>query len=78
MIEDKILTKKRFAEAVEYKVRTFSLSYIEACIETCDEFEYSPEDINKILSQSLQEKIEVEANKNRLIKNSNKSSKLPI
>ena len=78
MIEDKILTKRRFSGAVEYKARTFSSSYIDACLEVCDDFGLAPEDVGKVLSSSLHEKIEVEANRGRLLKNSGKTSSLPI
>jgi hypothetical protein len=77
MIETKILTRKKFSSLVEYKVRLYSLSYIDACLEVCEEEEYPPEDINKVLSTPLLEKIEAEARKNKLVKGST-SAMLPI
>lgn len=78
MIENKILTKRKFAETVEYKVRHHSMGYIEACLSVCEELEYPPEDINKIISQPLLEKIQAEASKNKLIKGHKNSYTLPI
>lgn len=78
MIENKILTRKKFSGLVEHKVRTYGISYIDACLEVCDEEEYPPEDINKVLTMPLLEKIQAEAAKNNLVKGSSKSSVLPI
>jgi len=77
MIETKILTRKKFSSLVEYKVRMYRLGYIDACLEVCEEEEYPPEDINKVLSTPLLEKIEAEARKNKLVKGST-SAMLPI
>lgn len=78
MIENKILTRKKFSSLVEHKVRTYGINYIDACLEVCDEEEYPPEDINKVLTMPLLEKIQAEAAKNNLVKGSSKSSVLPI
>jgi len=78
MIENKILTRKKFSNLVEYKVRTYGIGYIDACLEVCEEEEYPPEDINKVLSAPLLEKIQAEASKNNLVKGTNTSYTLPI
>lgn len=78
MIENKILTRKKFSELVENKVKLLGISYIDACVMTCEEQEYQPEDIQKVVSPSIIQKIENEAHHYNLIKGGNTTSKLPI
>jgi len=67
-IEDKLLTRKKFYELVEYKVHHHGYDYIEACLEVCHENEFPLEDVNKLMSPPLFNKIQAEANRNRLMK----------
>jgi hypothetical protein len=77
MLEGKILTKKRFSTAVEKRVKTFQLSYLDAILEVCDELEFPVEDVARVITPSLKEKITAEAQRLRMIKDSNTAT-LPI
>jgi len=79
MVEPKILTKKRFAQMVEQKVRSLEIPYMDACLEICDELEYPPEDVGRLISPPLYEKIRSEAVRLRLIKDEDSQTAcLPI
>jgi hypothetical protein len=79
MIEDKILTKKRFSELVEKKVASGrENSYIDACLAVCEENEFPPEDVGRLISPSLHAKIEAEASRNNLVKYTHNTAALPI
>lgn len=79
MIETKILTKKKFSELVEKRViRSNDTSYLDACLAICEELEYPPEDVGKLISPSLYAKLEAEASKVRLIKTITNTHTLPI
>lgn len=77
MLEGKILTKKRFSQIVEKKVFKFNLSYIDAILETCEELEFPVEDVGRVITPALMEKLEGEAIRFNMIKNSNTAT-LPI
>jgi|688.fasta_scaffold884398_2 hypothetical protein len=69
MIEDKIMSKKKFSDLVEKKVSRMShLSYIDACVDVCEQEGFPPEDVGKLISPSLYAKIEAEASRNNLVK----------
>jgi hypothetical protein len=77
MLEGKILTKKRFSTLVEKRVFKFNLDYLDAILEICEELEFPVEDVGRVLTPALKEKIEAEAIRNNMIKNSNTAT-LPI
>ena len=77
MLEGKILTKKRFSTLVEKKVFKFSLSYIDAILEVCEELEFPVEDVARVITPALLEKIEGDASRFNMIKSSNTAT-LPI
>jgi hypothetical protein len=69
MIEDKILTKKRFSEEVENRMaKGLEVSYIDACIKVCEDHQFPPEDAGRLISPSLYSKIEAEAARANLVK----------
>lgn len=80
MIEERtILTKKRFAQMVEKKVAELRVSYMDACLEVCEQLEYPPEDVGRLMSPPLLDKIKSEAVRLRLIKDESSSTAcLPI
>ena len=79
MIETKILTKKKFSEMVEKRViKSNDTTYLEACLAICEELEYPPEDVGKLISPSLYSKLEAEAARVRLIKTMTNTHALPI
>jgi hypothetical protein len=77
MLEGKILTKKRFSTAVEKKVNKFQLSYLDAILEVCDDLEFPVEDVGRVITPNLKDKITAEAHRLNMIKDSNTAT-LPI
>lgn len=77
ILEHKIMTKKRFSMAVEDIVRKTDMSHIDAAIHIIEErgMEYSH--LKRLLTDSLKEKIEVEALSFNLIRGK-MGNKLPI
>ena len=60
-VETPIITKKRFSTMVEEKVKKLRVDYIEAVLIVCSERELPPEDIKRLLSPVIIDKIESEA-----------------
>jgi hypothetical protein len=71
-----IITKKRFSTMVEEKVRDLRVAYIEAVLIVCEERELPPEDIKRLLSPVIIDKIEAEALEVNAIKGG--GARLPI
>ena len=71
-----IITKKRFSTMVEDKVKSLSVAYIEAVLIICEERELQPEDIKRLLSTVIIDKIEAEALEVNSIKGG--GARLPI
>ena len=71
-----ILTKKKFAVAVETIVIDKKLSYIDAIVYFCQENHLEPESIKGLITPPLKEKIKAEAVGLRFLKESH--AKLPI
>ena len=76
MIEETILTKKKFAVLVENAVYSHSMSYIDAIIHICDQRELDPSEISKLISPVIKDKLEAESTSKRLIKGGTAS--LPV
>ena len=69
MIEEKILTKKRFSEEVENRMaKGLESSYIDACLQVCEDHQFPPEEAGRLISPSLYSKIQNEAAKVNLVK----------
>lgn len=77
MIEDKIMTRKRFSTAVENLVAQKGLSYIDASTYVIQQRGLDYKNLKKLLTDSLKQKIEEEASSLHLIRGS-KKNKLPI
>lgn len=75
--EYKIMTKKRFSSSVETLVLTKNLSYIDAITYIVEErgMEYS--NVKRLLSDSIKQKLEVEASNLKLITTTT-GNKLPL
>jgi hypothetical protein len=71
-----ILTKKKFAVAVETIVIDKKLSYIDAIVYFCQENHLEPESVKGLITPPLKEKIKAEAVGLRFLKESH--AKLPI
>ena len=76
MLEGKILTKKRFSQLVEKKVFKFNMEYLDAVLEVCNELEFPVEDVSRVITPTLMEKIQAEAIKFNMIKDN--TTTLPI
>lgn len=77
MIEQIILTKKRFSKLVEDKVTATKMPYMDAVLAICEERDLDPIDIGNLIGPVLKEKIEMEAVELRLI-TSDKGNTLPV
>ena len=61
MIEQIILTKKRFLKLVQDKVTETKMPYMDAVLQICEERYLDPIDIGNLIGPVLKEKIEAEA-----------------
>ncbi len=78
MIEQKIMTRKRFSTAVESMVTdSKGLTYIEAAAYIIEERGMDFKNLNRLLSDSLKQKIEAEAIDLNLLR-TKQTNKLPI
>ncbi|MBI19517.1 MAG: hypothetical protein CMB73_02970 [Euryarchaeota archaeon] len=77
MIEQIILTKKRFGKLVEDKVTETRMPYMDAVIAICEERDLDPGDIGNLIGPVLKEKIEMEAIDLNLIESDNGNT-LPV
>ena len=78
MIEQKIMTRKRFSTAVENMVTdSKGLTYIEAAAYIIEERGMDFKNLNRLLSDSLKQKIEAEAIGLNLLR-TKQTNKLPI
>lgn len=75
-IIEPLFTKKSLAESVEKHVRKDGMGYAEAMIHICKENELDPEDLAKLVSPPLKEKIKIEAENLSLLPKSNTSTLL--
>lgn len=71
------MTKKRFSAAVESIVITKRLSYIDAITHLAEERMMDYANVKRLLSDSIKQKLEVEAAELRLIKTET-GNKLPL
>jgi len=78
MIEQKIMTRKRFSTAVENLVSEGKgLSYIEAAADLIEQRGMDFKSLNRLLSDSLKQKIEAEASDLNLLR-TKQTNKLPL
>lgn len=78
MIEQKIMTRKRFSAAVENMVsNSKGVSYIEAAAYIIEERGMDFKSLNRLLSDSLKQKIEAEAVDLNLLR-TKQTNKLPL
>ena len=61
MIEDKFLTKSKFTKLIEKTVSDLSIPYMEAILHVCDKNGIEPEDVKKLVSPIIKNKVEAEA-----------------
>lgn len=76
-INEKFISKEKFAEEVEALVLRTKMNYIDAIVEYCTENEIELETVNKLISKPLKEKIKYDAVELNYLKKTSKA-KLPI
>ena len=76
-INDKFISKDKFAEDIEKMVLDKSLSYIDAIVEYCTENEIELDGVNKLVSKPLKEKLKYEATQLNFLKKTS-HGKLPV
>ena len=76
MIEDSILTKKKFAVLVEENVLTLKMTYMDAILKVCEDRELDPSDIGKLVSPVIKDKLEAECVELRLLEGT--TNQLPV
>lgn len=62
-----VITKQELAIHAERLVRSDGLSYIEAIIHICNELDIDPEDIAKMVTGPLRDKLEAEAQRANIL-----------
>ena len=70
-----VLNREKFSQIVERTVIEKKLSYMDAIVWWCEENEFDIQDVNKLVSPLIKEKIKVEAENLNFLP---KSSRLPI
>ena len=76
-INEKFISKEKFAEEVEALVLRTKMNYIDAIVEYCTNNEIELETVNKLISKPLKEKIKYDAVELNYLKKTSKA-KLPI
>lgn len=77
MLEDKILTKKRFSEAVETLVSKNDMSYLDAMAYFVEVRKIDVRNVPKLMTDSLKQKLEAEAKRNNLLREK-RGNTLPV
>jgi hypothetical protein len=62
-----VYTKEKLTKDVEALVKRDHMTYLEAIIHVCDDLEIEAEDMAKIVSGPLRDKLEAEAQRNNIL-----------
>ena len=76
-INEKFISKEKFAAEIEALVLKTKMNYIDAIVEYCTENEIELETVGKLVSKPLKEKIKCEAMELNYLKQTSKG-KLPL
>ena len=76
-INEKFISKEKFAEEIESLVLRTKMNYIDAIVEYCTENEIELETVGKLVSKPLKEKIKYDAVELNYLKKTSKG-KLPF
>lgn len=76
MIEETILTKKKFSVLVEEEVLKHRMSYMDAILKVCEDRGLDPGEIKKLISPVIKDKLEAECVKLRLVEGT--TNQLPV
>ena len=72
-----LLNSKKFSAIIEDIVKTKKISYIDAIVKYCEDNEIDPSNVGSLISKSLKDKIQLEAEKLNLVEKSS-TAVLPI
>lgn len=73
-IKDKFLCPQKFAQDIEQIVKISKISYIDAIITYCDENSIEIENVPKLISKPLKEKLKCEATKLNFLKKTSRAT----
>jgi hypothetical protein len=76
-INQKFISKDKFAEEIETLVLKTQLNYIDAIIEYCSNNDIELDTVNKLISKPLKDKIKYEATELNFLKRTSRG-KLPV
>ncbi len=76
-LNDKFISKERFAEDIETLVLNTKMNYIEAIVEYCEEKGIELESVSKLVSKPLKDKLKYEATELNYLKKTSRG-KLPL
>ena len=76
-INDKFVSKDKFAEDIEQIVLNTKMNYIDAIVEYCEDNGIEIESVGKLISKPLKEKIKYEATELNYLKKTSRG-KLPV
>ncbi len=76
-INDKFVSKDKFAEDIEHLVLNTKMNYIDAIVEYCEDNGIELESVGKLISKPLKEKIKYEATELNYLKKTSRG-KLPV
>ena len=77
-LNEKFISKTKFAEDIESLVLETKMSYIDAIVEYCQNNNIEIETVNKLISKPLKDKIKCEAIELNYLKQKAPKGKLPI
>ena len=77
VINEKFVTKEKFAEEIESRVKTSGGSYIDAIIDYCSTNNIELDSISKLVAKPLKEKLRFEATELNFLKRTSRG-KLPL
>jgi endonuclease V-like protein UPF0215 family len=76
-LNDKFISKEKFAEEIESIVQNTNMNHIDAIVEFCEEKGIEVESVSKLISRPLKEKIKYEAQELNYLKKTSRG-KLPL
>ena len=76
-LNNKFISKEKFAEDIENLVLTTNMNYIDAIVQYCEDNEIEIESVGKLISKPLKEKIKNVATELNYMKKTSKG-KLPL
>jgi len=76
-LNDKFVSKEKFAADIESLVSKTQMNYIDAIVEYCDQNGIEIETVNKLVSKPLKEKLKYEATELNYLKKTSRG-KLPL